>query len=928
MEKQSLTGISSRINKETLESIVLELGDAITEGFILLRDTDPVGDFSIDYINSVCCQLFKLERKNLMGTLVSSHIHTDSFKLLNKTINSNRNNRIPIKLNLRSASKGKAQWDEEFGLVNLPTGLIMLRLIKKIEVGAAEILKQNNKDPKNPKPERVGVFSLDDKGICKKGNPDFFRLFGRNRKDFINQSWLRYICSLDKSMVEHALVNLHQKGGVWNKELRIIKNDGALNWVLCVLSRYSDTRDSNEDIQGFLFDINLTKIDKLKLKESQERYRFFSDVTFEGIILHNKGIIVDVNASFTRIMGYTRKDAIGENLLSYIPQKEDLALAQKKISDSYASPYRLNLKRKDGVSFIGEIESRQLTDNLSDIRVSTIRDVTEKVKIEQALRESDSKYKAIVENNHDGIYIYRGDHFLFTNKRIQEYSGYSADELLAMNIWGLLHPDDREVVRDYGRKRAANKPTRSYYEARILCKNGDVKACEFSVGSVLYNNEYAALGVVRDISHREKAKNELEISEQKFRTLAQQAPNLIVSTNNELRIEYINRSLPGIVPKMKAGDKISAFIPEYVRNKFLELIISLDNNKPYSKFEFSYQMAQQKFYFEVRMGILYQDGEEIKGYIFNFNDVSEHKKYETILEESEKRFREMVENLPSGAILIENEHLYLNKRAAEIIEYSNDEIKTPKQFFTKLFGDKAKGIQIIFDKEKADGFKKTLELSAHTRTGQIKQIEIAGRTYQNSVVWLIRDISDYVKAREEINLQADALEKSLNSFFIIDTQGKFIYINQAYLLDWGYFKTTDVIGQSIEKHFQSKKIAKEMIANVIREGKIKREYTAQRKDGSHFEILLSAFLYKGNNGNQLIAGSSMDITEQNKNLAELNKYKSHLEEIVNERTLEIGSKNEQLERMNNLFVGREFRIKELRDEVKILKERLHKYENK
>lgn len=129
---------------------------------------------------------------------------------------------------------------------------------------------------------------------------------------------------------------------------------------------------------------------------------------------------------------------------------------------------------------------------------------------EGALRESNEKYHAIVENSHDAIYIYRGKKFLFVNGKACELSGYSAKEIYNMEIRDLIHPDDRNRIEEYGKK------TSPSYSGRVVCKNGDVKDCEFAAGIIPYNNRYAVLGIVRDITRRKRVEEKLKESEKRL----------------------------------------------------------------------------------------------------------------------------------------------------------------------------------------------------------------------------------------------------------------------------------------------------------------------------------------------------------------------------------------------------------------------------
>jgi len=135
---------------------------------------------------------------------------------------------------------------------------------------------------------------------------------------------------------------------------------------------------------------------------------------------------------------------------------------------------------------------------------------------EETLRESNEKYHAIVENSHDAIYIYRGKEFLFVNGKTCELSGYSAKEFYKMEIWDLIHPDDRNRIEEYSKKSAFRKKTPSTYSGRVVCKNGDVKDCEFAASIISYNNRNAVLGIARDITRRKRVEEKLKESEKRL----------------------------------------------------------------------------------------------------------------------------------------------------------------------------------------------------------------------------------------------------------------------------------------------------------------------------------------------------------------------------------------------------------------------------
>ncbi|MFA5254930.1 MAG: response regulator, partial [Methanoregula sp.] len=127
-----------------------------------------------------------------------------------------------------------------------------------------------------------------------------------------------------------------------------------------------------------------------------------------------------------------------------------------------------------------------------DLTNKIVQSVTRR-RAEKALRESEERYRKVMEQSHDAIFIVRGSNFIFVNNQVSVISGYSKPELYTMEIWDLLHPDDRERVMEISRSRGAGGPTPHTYEARVIVKSGEVRYLEFAVTNVVSNGENALL---------------------------------------------------------------------------------------------------------------------------------------------------------------------------------------------------------------------------------------------------------------------------------------------------------------------------------------------------------------------------------------------------------------------------------------------------
>ncbi|MUV88754.1 PAS domain S-box protein [Halapricum sp. CBA1109] len=141
---------------------------------------------------------------------------------------------------------------------------------------------------------------------------------------------------------------------------------------------------------------------------------------------------------------------------------------------------------------------------------NTIRNAVEHQRTETALEESEQRYRTLVEQSHDGIYIMSDRSFVFLNDRVCEITGYDRESLLGVDAFELLHPDDRDRVGEIAARRRAGEDAPQRYQARITREDGEVRHLEFSVRQITYEGEYAVLGSVRDVTERHRQEQRLE----------------------------------------------------------------------------------------------------------------------------------------------------------------------------------------------------------------------------------------------------------------------------------------------------------------------------------------------------------------------------------------------------------------------------------
>jgi PAS domain S-box-containing protein len=257
---------------------------------------------------------------------------------------------------------------------------------------------------------------------------------------------------------------------------------------------------------------------KRLLRASEGRFAtaFHSSPVAKAITTLAEGRYIDVNEAFERQMGYTRNEIIGRTSLELnvwpTPARRRAminALQRHKTLLNQQAEFRT----KSGALITTVYSAGLVTFEGKPCVLAGILDVTAQKAAENALRESEAKFRLLVETTRFGIFIYREDGtFCYFNPPVEVFTGYSADELQAMTVWDLVHPDLRDFIRAraQARLRGENVPSRS--ELKIIAKDGQTRWLDVTVQVIQYQGQPALLGTAFDITDREKAGFEVQRS--------------------------------------------------------------------------------------------------------------------------------------------------------------------------------------------------------------------------------------------------------------------------------------------------------------------------------------------------------------------------------------------------------------------------------
>ena len=170
---------------------------------------------------------------------------------------------------------------------------------------------------------------------------------------------------------------------------------------------------------------------------------------------------------------------------------------------------------------------------------TTIEMALYKYKMGNTLKESEERYRGVVENAHDAIYIATQDGFQYANPAFEKLTGWKKEELCKkeFNFWNIIHPDDRKLIEEKKKPWKKGREVPLSYEFRIISKDGEEKVVEANTIDVGRDGEVKEIGILRDITERKQAEEERKKSFERLRRALEQTVSALASAV-EMRDPY------------------------------------------------------------------------------------------------------------------------------------------------------------------------------------------------------------------------------------------------------------------------------------------------------------------------------------------------------------------------------------------------------
>jgi PAS domain S-box-containing protein len=427
------------------------------------------------------------------------------------------------------------------------------------------------------------LVTINDNGRISDVNLATEQATGYSRKELIGSDFSDYFTEPEKAKEGHLQVL--KDGTVRDYPLEIQHKDGHITSVQYNATVYRDKEGNVKGVFAAARDVTKHKKAVDVLRESEDRYRTLFRNVSDAIFLHGitkeglPGQFIDVNEIACDRLQYTRDELLGLTPKE-IDAPETWAESHKRVNQLLTegnATFEAVHVTKDGTRVPVEISAHVFTFSNQKMVLSLVRDITERKRTEETLRESEEKYRTLAANLPEivyRVYLKENGRMQFFNDQVVALTGYTEPELkkgTVCSIEPLILADDRQRVCTAVEKAIA-KGGIFTVEYRLIHKDGSIRHF-IERGRIIDGDDTTPLyidGLIHDITERKKLEDALRKSEEQYRSLLENVPELILVHRNGI-ILYTN---PAAVKSLgyQPHEALNRHVTDFIAPEFHERV--------------------------------------------------------------------------------------------------------------------------------------------------------------------------------------------------------------------------------------------------------------------------------------------------------------------------------------------------------------------
>ncbi len=345
------------------------------------------------------------------------------------------------------------------------------------------------------------------------------------------------------------------KGSVGNDVIfKAVTKQGTEKWAAVSWQPVYDSEGRFIGHRSSVRDVSERKRAEEALKENEARWRALLDILTDGFVITDlAGNAISVDRRLAELQGYDSPDEmIGLNIFDFVlpedAQRAMVILGEMLTNQGSAKEVEYTAVKRDGSTYPASITGALLYDAQGEPAglMSVVKDLSESRRAQNELRESEERYRKLIESSPDAILVHTADAIVFANPAASKMFKVESPELLiGRNIYELLHPDYRELARTRLEKVYGEGKPSGRVEEKVFAVDGSIVEVELETMLIVFNGKPSALSVLRDITLQRLLESEVQKT-QKLEAVGLLAGGIAHDFNNLLSGMLGNISLAQI----------------------------------------------------------------------------------------------------------------------------------------------------------------------------------------------------------------------------------------------------------------------------------------------------------------------------------------------------------------------------------------------
>jgi PAS domain S-box-containing protein len=522
------------------------------------------------------------------------------------------------------------------------------------------------------------ITQTDTRGIIQYVSPSNENILGYQLEDLLGKSIFDLVHPDDMDRTIATFSAGIQATTRERLEVRIRHAGGHYRWLEIIGRTLCDERGA---VTGAIFgarDITEHKEAETELRFSEERFSkaFNASPGPMSISTFPDGCYVDVNAAFLQVFGYRREDVIGftRSELNIWEKPEDLARATQILHEQRSfRNMEASIRTKSGELRTGRISADIVEISGAEYILLVFEDITERRLAEEALKQSEEKYRSLVENINEVIYTVNDEgYFTYISPVVERFVGYKAEEMIGKPFMSYVYPEDLPGLLESFRRALSGQVEPA--EFRALRKDGTFIYARSFRRVIAENGQVSLTGTLSNITERKRAEEELRSAHQQLAQIIEFLPDATFVIDGDHRVIAWNRAIEEMTGVGKEsilgrGDYAYA-VPFYgePRPTLIDLVLDEESS---TTLEYEYmEKTNTKIYGEAYAPCAYQgrgawiwvtasplvdDEGKIIGAIESIRDTTEHKRTEDELKKHRDHLEELVAERTTDLLAVNQE---------------------------------------------------------------------------------------------------------------------------------------------------------------------------------------------------------------------------------------------------------------------------------